>query len=1002
MTLSSWLEGIQRQGLGGRLWTAAALARLRTRPPRRSCRRRNAGTSGRTHPCVPAEVLEERVLLSPGDISFQSATGRILVEGTSANDNAAVTFADATRIRVTLNATQRLFDRAVVRQLVFYGGSGDDRFFNETNIASTLYGGTGHDVLIGGSGNDLLAGDGGNDCLMGGDGSDTLLGHAGRDSLFGGNGDDQLEGAGGSDFADGQAGHDLIQGQGSHADTLIGGPGNDTLNGGFGNDILTGGAGNDKLVGGEGLDRLVEEGDADFVMTAKTLVGLGKDTLTGIAQIRLVGGPGPNLMDLRLSTVPVTLLGGDGADTLMGGELADVLYGEGGDDLIDGRGGNDTIWGDDGRDCLLGGVEEDKIVGGDGEDTLDGGEGADSLQGQLGDDLLRGGAGDDLLDGGSGHDLLVGGADHDLLRGGNDRDWLIGGSGVDTLRGGDGEDILVGGSTSFDANSTALKALLAQWVSSTSYAERVAVLSDVALALHLQSDTTVRDDFVVDDLMGQQGLDWFFVPGVQGSPLLDRVRDLEPDEVVNHSRQDVAAVPAFPGAAGYGAAATGGRGGRVIEVTNRHDSGPGSLRAAVEADGPRIVVFKVGGTITLDSALEIRNPNITIAGQTAPGAGITLRYSGLSGEKNQPLLGIRTSNVIIRYLRIRRGEAGGSGDSVHIYDGSSQIIFDHTSITWGTDENVDIYSGAGGAITNVTIQNSLIAEALDTGNGSALGVLISGRKDGAWRQVFDIDLHHNVLVNNTHRNPRVVSKGTKVVNNIVYNWASRAGDSEEDTIVDWIGNYFLRGPMSHQAVDRLLFHATTSPDLQTVFEDASIYIARNIAPDFGVNDSSADNWTLVRDHYIIVNKVRIELPERMRRDAPLHEAVFPVLVDTLDARFLQALLSDVGANKRLNADGTWTAALDPIDQRLLSDVAGHSGPHYDQLPTTAAQAARGYLPPDADSGYLDADRDGMPDLWEDLFGFNKLDAADGSFDDDGDGWTNIEEFLNGSHPRRFG
>ena len=155
---------------------------------------------------------------------------------------------------------------------------------------------------------------------------------------------------------------------------------------------------------------------------------------------------------------------------------------------------------------------------------------------------------------------------------------------------------------------------------------------------------------------------------------------------------DTSLVPAFPGAEGYGAMTRGGRGGKVIAVTNLNDSGPGSLRAAVETEGPRIVVFRVSGTIPLNSSLRLRNDDLTIAGQTAPGDGICLKdYSlDLSGA----------NNVIIRYLRVRSGDSSGKGlDALGGREGEN-IIIDHCSMSWSVDECVSIYSGA----RNITVQ----------------------------------------------------------------------------------------------------------------------------------------------------------------------------------------------------------------------------------------------------------------------------------------------------------
>ena len=458
--------------------------------------------------------------------------------------------------------------------------------------------------------------------------------------------------------------------------------------------------------------------------------------------------------------------------------------------------------------------------------------------------------------------------------------------------------------------------------------------------------------------------------------------------------------PAFPGAEGYGAAATGGRFGRVIEVTNRNDSGAGSLREAIEADGPRIVVFKVGGIIPLESELLITNPDITIAGQTAPGEGITLTLSPPKRATFVSVISIRTHNVVLRYLRLRRGELAGQGDSLHIHDGSSSVIADHLSITWGPDENLDLYSADGNTLRDVTIQRSLIAEAFNTGEGSALGGLMSGRKEsGFWRRLSRIDLHHCVLAHNTHRNPRVITRGTRIVNNVIFNWSSRAGSTERDTVIDWIGNIFLRGPMSNPDNERLLFHGTTSPDLSETYPDASIYIAGNIAPDFGFTDPSQDNWAMLKDHHVVVDGRRVDLSPRLRRESPLPNPDYPITIDVADGRLRSNLIKDVGANRRLGDDGSLRPALDAIDRRILNDVLARSGPTFADLPATADAASRGFKPISVDSGYADDDRDGMSNAWETANGFDASDPDDGNEDADGDGWTNIEEFLNGTDPQ---
>ncbi len=772
--------------------------------------------------------------------------------------------------------------------------------------------------------------------VNGGDGPDTILGSRVDDLLLGGGGDDLITGGDGHDEIHGGAGDDFLNGN----------RGNDTLQGQAGDDRILGGIGQDILLAGSGDNRVRGHGGRDFI----------------------VGGSGSDRID-----------GGPGADR------------------INGRGGHDR---------LRGGAGNDHVLGGAGSDSLDGEAGDDTLRGHAGADSLFGGEGHDRITGSSGNNLLVGSSGDDYLQGGDDHDLIIGGAGRDRLRGGAGEDLLIGSATAYDSYPDQLAELLTGWTGSTDYLTRVNRLQDVGEPRHLEPGSTVHDDDQPDDLRGGSGRDWFFQPGsILGGSVQagdhDLLQDNGVDELVARLIDTSIVVPAFPGAEGYAATTTGGRGGRVIEVTNLDDQGPGSLRAAVEETGPRTIVFRVGGVITWLSELEISSPDLTIAGHTAPGDGISLGYDGHDGGQLHGVLTVATHNVIIRHLRIRRGEAGEGGDSLRIRGGSTDILIDHVSVSWGTDENIDIYSNNGLPIRRVTIQNSLIGPALDTGRGAAMGVLVGGRRDDAsWQQVSDVDLHGNVFAHNTHRNPRVMAHGVKVVNNVVYNWRARAGSTASDTEIDWIGNMFLRGPQSNVSSNRLLFHATTLPDGQTLFSDATIYIAGNLAPDLGFVDSTAENWDMISNHYVRVGEPENELPARLQRQVPLPEPDIPITVADANDLLTGESLADIGATSRLDENGNRVANRDLIDEGILGDVISGTGNY--QQPSTAAEASGGYAPIESVESYPDLDHDGMSDTWETRNLLDPHDPADGPVDYDFDGWTNLEEFLNGTSPRRPG
>ena len=203
---------------------------------------------------------------------------------------------------------------------------------------------------------------------------------------------------------------------------------------------------------------------------------------------------------------------------------------------------------------------------------------------------------------------------------------------------------------------------------------------------------------------------------------------------------------AFPGAQGFGRFASGGRGGKVVFVTNTNDSGPGSLRNALENEhGPRTVIFRTGGIIELKKNIGVSDGNVTIAGQTAPAGGITLKNAGLK---------ITSENHIVRGLRIRPGDSAvgekpPTRDGLALNNGANNVIFDHCSVTWGVDENIQIWRGARG----ITISNNLIAEGLNESihhkGKHSKGLLVGP-------QTEQISVFRNLLADNHDRNVRFV------------------------------------------------------------------------------------------------------------------------------------------------------------------------------------------------------------------------------------------------------
>ena len=287
---------------------------------------------------------------------------------------------------------------------------------------------------------------------------------------------------------------------------------------------------------------------------------------------------------------------------------------------------------------------------------------------------------------------------------------------------------------------------------------------------------------------------------------------------------------AFPTAEGYGKYTVGGRGGKVYEVTNLNDSGEGSLRAAVEAEGPRTVVFRVSGTIDLKRALSIKNPYITIAGQTAPGDGICI--------KRYPL-NIGADEVIIRYIRVRLGNETGNDTDAISCRYRKNIILDHVSASWSIDETMSVYH-----CENVTIQWCMITESLFNSNH----VKGSHGFGGIWGS-NNSSYHHNLIAHHSSRNVRWASGGgnNDYRNNVLYNWgynSSYGGEKQQvgnpkfsSFKINFVSNYYKPGPATLAGE---VSYRIVNPSYRGENDYGMWYVANNVVE--GNEKVSADNW----------------------------------------------------------------------------------------------------------------------------------------------------------------
>ncbi|WP_417738933.1 hypothetical protein [Rosistilla oblonga] len=421
---------------------------------------------------------------------------------------------------------------------------------------------------------------------------------------------------------------------------------------------------------------------------------------------------------------------------------------------------------------------------------------------------------------------------------------------------------------------------------------------------------------------------------------------------------------AFPNAEGFGAETAGGRGGRVIVVDNLNDSGPGSLREAVESNGPRFVVFSVAGTIELETSLRISNPQITIAGHSAPGGGIALKNSSSNAG---PSIVVKASDVIIRYLRVRPGLAAPSTsvDAISILGGKN-IVIANNSFSWAVDENVNLWFDA----TDVTIQHNIISEGIWDGNHTQRGLhskgLLSGQKN------VRVSVHHNLFAHNDDRNPLLTGLGkNEVVNNIIYNYyqAGIIFSIGRGFKANMIGNVFLPGKQ-HRAHR---YPIVVGGQLV----DNAIYVKDNLSP--RRSKGTEDDWLNVGFNGIIGDEEYNGslLDQAVRSKTPFPMSTIPVIPEPA-ATLVERLLPTVGATlpKR-----------DAVDIRIVDDVRNGTGVMIND------PAEVGGWPTLEPGTVADRDRDGMPDAWELQHGLNPNDAADAMQDMNGDGYVNLEQYL---------
>ena len=456
-----------------------------------------------------------------------------------------------------------------------------------------------------------------------------------------------------------------------------------------------------------------------------------------------------------------------------------------------------------------------------------------------------------------------------------------------------------------------------------------------------------------------------------------------------------AKIPSFPGAEGGGMFSFGGRGGKVITVTNLNDRGPGSFREACETGGARIVVFNVAGIIRLKTPIIVRAPYITIAGQTAPGDGVCI-----AGES----FWVNTHDVVVRHMRFRRGETNvGRRDDAFGGNPVGNIMIDHCSCTWGLDENISFYRHmfSPGAdykdlklpTVNVTIQNTISAKALDTYN-HAFGSTLGGENCSFMR---------NLWASNAGRNPSIGWNGIfNFVNNVTYNWVHRSVDGGDYTaLYNMINNYFKPGPLTpkNTPVGHRILKPESGRSKLGYYVFGRVHASGNIME--GYDAITKDNWAggiqvqeqANTDGYTENMKWNEPFPMPHLTIMPAKDAYKYVLKNagaTIPSRDIvdERIIEEVETGKPYYVEGLDPNSFYQFEHRRLPNDS------YKQGIITDISQVGGY-PEYKGTPYVDTDGDGMPDAWEKANVLNPNDPSDAVKDCTGDGYTNIEKYING-------
>lgn len=433
---------------------------------------------------------------------------------------------------------------------------------------------------------------------------------------------------------------------------------------------------------------------------------------------------------------------------------------------------------------------------------------------------------------------------------------------------------------------------------------------------------------------------------------------------------------AFPGAEGWGKSTTGGRGGKVIKVTNLNDSGAGSLRAAIDATGKRIIVFEVSGNIKLKSRLNIKNGDLTIAGQTAPGDGICIQDYDVYVSAN---------NVIIRYMRFRMGDLTKNEQDALWGRYLQNVVIDHCSMSWSIDECSSFYRNK-----NFTMQWCILSESLNKSfhekDDHGYGAIWGGNQ---------ATFHHNLLAHHNSRNPRfdggnrsgtggpTADIGADKVdyrNNVIYNWSGNSAYGGENGEYNMVNNYYKPGPATPTSRNKRIMQVSKDTGSGYAPGYGLFYISGNYI--VGNTTVTTDNWNGGVDYDTSISTTE---KASIKKASPF---IFEAITQHTAEQAYQSVLKYAGASYKRDA----------VDIRIADEVregkftyngskTGYKG-IIDSQKDVGGWPVLNSLPAPKDT-----DGDGMPDDWEIA---HKLDPnkANANGRDLSTGYDNIEVYLN--------